>query len=96
MAKCSNLRGPRKKFWSLIPEIQEEVFTSPAVLLEQICKGGKVILERVRRWLVFGRGTHGDEIPVLPQELPSFPAPQAGRAVQGKLLAEGQWEEGLN
>lgn len=42
----------------MIPEIQEEEFTSPAVLLEQSCKGRQVILgySWVRRWLVFGRG----------------------------------------
>lgn len=50
-----------------------------------------------------GVGTRGDESPVLPelqQELPSFPAPQAGHAVRAKLLAERQQgrqlEEGLN
>lgn len=39
-----------------------------------------------------GGGTCGDEIPELQQELSSFPALQAGCAVQGKLLAgEAVW-----
>lgn len=50
-------------------------------------------------WFLGGE-THEDEIPVLQQELPSFPALQEGRAVQGELLAERQqgrqFEEGLN
>lgn len=46
------------EFELLMSEIQEEVFPSPAVVLEQICNGRQVILgySWVRRWLDFGSG----------------------------------------
>lgn len=46
------------EFALLIHLSSKEVFTSPAVLLEQTCYGRQLILGHswVRAWLVFGRG----------------------------------------